>query len=95
MLVAAADERHWRVHAPRDPGQRGGTVAFDVPHAAEVAKALIAEDIVIDYRPGAGIRIAPHFYSTDDELRHCVSSIDEILSSGRWRKWQGVTSTVT
>jgi kynureninase len=94
-LIAEADARGWRVHAPRDPDRRGGTVAFDVPNAAAVARALLAEDIVIDFRPGAGIRVAPHFYTTDDELATCVGAIDDILASGRWQRFAGVTSTVT
>lgn len=94
-LVELADERRWRVHAPRDPARRGGTVAFDVPHAAETARALLDRDIVIDYRPGAGIRIAPHFYTTDAELETCVAAIDEILELGDWQRYTGVTSTVT
>ena len=94
-LIAAADARGWRVNAPRDAARRGGTVAFDVPHAAEVARALLARDVVIDYRPGAGIRVAPHFYTTDDELAACVAAIDEILATGAWTAFAGVTSTVT
>lgn len=94
-LVSEADARDWRVHAPRDAAERGGTIAFAVPHAAEVARALLAEDIVIDYRPGAGIRVAPHFYTTDEELVTCVAAIDDILATGRWQRFAGVTSTVT
>lgn len=94
-LVALADARGWRVHAPRDPARRGGTVAFDVPHAAEVARALLARDVVIDFRPGAGIRVAPHFYTTDAEIDGCVAAIDEILATGAWRQFAGVTSVVT
>lgn len=94
-LIAAADERGWRVSAPRETDLRGGTVAFDVPHAAEVARALLARDVVIDYRPGAGIRVAPHFYTTDDELRECVAAIDDILATSAWQAFAGVTSTVT
>ncbi len=94
-LLAQADTRGWRAHAPRDAARRGGTVAFDVPHAAEVARALLAQDVVIDFRPGAGIRIAPHFYTTDAELETCVSAIDEILASGRWQQFVGATPTVT
>ena len=94
-LLSQADSRGWRAHAPRDPARRGGTVAFDVPHAAEVARALLVQDVVIDFRPGAGIRIAPHFYTTDAELETCVAAIDEILASGRWQQFAGVTSTVT
>lgn len=94
-LVSAADARGWRVHAPRNPAERGGTVAFDTPHAAEVARALLARDIVIDFRPGAGIRVAPHFYTTDAELATCVDAIDEILSTGAWSAFVGQQSTVT
>lgn len=94
-LVASADARGWRVSAPRDPARRGGTVAFDVPHAAAVARALLARDVVIDYRPGAGIRVAPHFYTTDNELAACVAAIDDILDSGSWAPFAGVQSTVT
>jgi kynureninase len=94
-LIAKADERGWRVSAPRDSAQRGGTVAFDVPHAAEVARALLARDVVIDSRPGAGIRVAPHFYTTDDELDACIAAIDDILETGAWTQFAGVRSTVT
>jgi kynureninase len=94
-LIAMADERGWRVHAPRDAERRGGTVAFDVPQAADVARALLARDVVIDYRPGAGIRVAPHFYTTDAELDECVAAMDEILATGSWKAFAGVQSTVT
>jgi kynureninase len=94
-LVELADARGWSVKAPRDAAQRGGTVAFDLPHAAEVARALLARDIVIDFRPGAGIRVAPHFYTTDAELEACVAAMDDILATGAWEQFRGVTSTVT
>ena len=81
-LIALADERGFTVHAPRDAERRGGTVAFDVPHGPAVAQALLSRDIVIDYRPGAGIRVAPHFYTTDDELEAAVAALDDILASG-------------
>jgi kynureninase len=55
----------------------------------------LARDVVIDYRPGAGIRVAPHFYTTDDELAACVHAIDDILATGAWKAFAGVTSTVT
>ena len=94
-LVEMAESRGYRVTAPRDPARRGGTVAFDVPHAREVAQWLLARDIVVDYRPGAGIRIAPHFYTSDDELEHAVAAMDESLASGGWREHAGRSSVVT
>lgn len=94
-LIALADARGWTVHAPRDAARRGGTVAFSLPHAAEVARALLARDVVIDYRPGAGIRVAPHFYTTDAELEAVVAAMDDILATGAWQAFAGVQSTVT
>lgn len=86
-LIELADARGYRIHAPRDPNQRGGTVAIDVPHAYEVAQCLLARDILIDYRPGAGIRVAPHFYTRDDELESAVAAMDEALETGAWEQY--------
>ena len=94
-LVELAHARGFRVNAPHDASRRGGTVAFDVPHAYEVAQCLLERDIMVDFRPGAGIRIAPHFYTRDDELEDAVAAIDEILATCAWSKHEGRSSVVT
>jgi kynureninase len=94
-LIDLADARGFSVHAPRDPARRGGTVAFDVPHGPAVAQALLSRDIVIDYRPGAGIRVAPHFYTTDEELDAAVATLDEILASRSWESFAANRPVVT
>jgi len=94
-LIELADERGYPVNAPRDAARRGGTVAFDVPHAYEVAQSLIDRNIIVDFRPGAGIRVAPHFYTRDDELEEAVAAIAEIIATGAWSKHSGRTSVVT
>lgn len=95
LLIELADARGFPVHAPRDSARRGGTVAFDVPHGYEVSQYLLARGVIIDYRPGAGIRIAPHFYTRDDELEAAVAAIDEALATGTWREYAGSRSVVT
>ena len=67
-MIALADESGIRVASPREPGRRGGTVCLDLPHAAEVCHALLAGDVLLDHRPGVGLRLAPHFYTRDDEV---------------------------
>ena len=94
-IIGLADERGYRVHAPRDDARRGGTVAVDVPHAYEIAQVLLANDVLVDYRPGAGIRIAPHFYTTDEEIERAMSLIDATLSSGEWRRFESTRAVVT
>ena len=70
-------------------------MAFDVPHGADVAAELLARDVVIDYRPGAGIRVAPHFYTTDAEVERLVHEVDDILATDAWRKHEGARRVVT
>ena len=94
-LIELADAHGYPVLAPRDPARRGGTVAFDVPHGYEVAQYLLARNILVDYRPGAGIRIAPHFYTRDDELEGAVAAIAHALESGEWAGYAARTSVVT
>jgi kynureninase len=53
-----------------------------VPDGQEVARELARRQILVDYRPQAGIRVAPHFYTTDEELEHTVSEIRSIVSAG-------------
>jgi kynureninase len=50
---------------------------------------------VVDYREGAGVRIAPHFYNTDDEIRLTMRAIAEILADGSWQKHAASRSFVT
>ncbi len=80
-LIALAEERGLRVTSPRDPAQRGGTVTIDVDHGPAVTKELIRREILVDYRPGAGIRVSPHFYTTDEEVEHTVAQIAEIVET--------------
>jgi kynureninase len=94
-LIALADARGYAVNAPRDPERRGGTVAVDVPHGYEVSQFLLGRGILVDFRPGAGIRIAPHFYTADDELELVFAGIDEALASDAWREYDGARGVVT
>ncbi len=63
------------VRSVRDPNQRGGVIILDVPDGKAVTRELARREVIVDFRPGAGIRIAPHFYTTDDELAHTIDEI--------------------
>ena len=66
-----------------NPEHRGGVVIFDVPEGKQVTAELLRRDILVDFRPGAGIRIAPHFYTTDEELERSIYEIRNISSTLR------------
>jgi kynureninase len=78
-LIALADQRGWPVNTPRDPEQRGGTVSIAMPEAADVCRELLLRDILVDYRPQAGVRMSPHFYTKDEELETAVAAVEDIL----------------
>lgn len=74
-LIELADEAGFPVRSPRDARERGGVVILDVPNGKEVTQELGRREVLVDYRPQAGIRIAPHFYTTDEELDHTIAEI--------------------
>jgi kynureninase len=94
-VIELARERGWTVNAAPDPSRRAGTVAIDVPHACEVAAELNSRNVLVDYRPKAGIRIAPHFYNTDDEIVFALAQVGDILGDGSWKKHISRGHTVT
>ena len=95
LLAELADAAGFPVNTLRDPARRGGTVTVNPPHAYEVSRELLARDIVIDYRAQAGIRISPHFYNTDDEVRLVVEAMQDILETGAWQRHAGQQTFVT
>jgi len=78
-LIELADARGWPVNTPRDPDRRGGTVSIDMPNSQEVCARLLARDVIVDWRPKAGVRLSPHFYTVDEELDVAVAAIEEVL----------------
>ena len=82
-LMDLADEAGFKVNTPRKAEERGGTVTLDVPNGHEIVKELLRRDILVDFRPGAGIRVAPHFYTSDEELDVVIREIQGLLASSR------------
>ena len=92
LLIDLADAAGFEVHSMRDPSRRGGAVIVNVPEAAAVYAELEERSILGDFRPGAGIRVGPHFFSTDDEIRHVITQIADILESGAWQRHAGAVA---
>jgi kynureninase len=79
LLLAEADARGIRTPTPRDPAKRSGWIGLAVPDGARITQTLIERRIFVDYRPGCGIRIGPHFYTTADEILALFGALDELM----------------
>ena len=77
-LIELAEEAGLRVTSPPKPENRGGTITVAIDHAGAVTKELIRREFIVDYRPGAGIRISPHFYTSDEELELVIDEVKKI-----------------
>jgi len=85
-LMEGAKSRGWRVNTPENSIERAGTVSIDCPHAYEVCRELLAREILVDYRPKAGVRFSPHFYNREEECEFALEQVGEILSTRAWEK---------
>ena len=88
-LINLAEEAGFEVTSPKNSERRGGTVTVAHEHAAAIAKELIRRDFIIDYRPGAGVRISPHLYTKDEELELVIEEMKKIAASDAHREVAG------
>jgi kynureninase len=95
MIIELADQAGYQINTLRTVEQRAGTVTVNMPSSYEISRALLARNIVIDYREGAGIRIAPHFYNTEDEVRLAMAAIAEVIEDGSWQPFSVKRDFVT
>ena len=80
-LMDAAQAAGYRLNTPLQDHERGGSVIIDVPNGSAVAVELVRRGVIIDYRAGAGIRIAPHFYNTEAEIDHAMATLQDLVIS--------------
>jgi kynureninase len=92
LLYYLADEGGFGVQSTREAERRGGAVILDVPEAAAVYAELEERAILCDFRPGAGIRVGPHFFTTDDELRFVVDQIADVIETGTFERHLGAVA---
>lgn len=78
-MIDLAKEAGFRINTPDADGERGGAVIVDVPNAKAATDELIRREVIVDYRPGAGIRMAPHFYNTVEEIEHAMTVLTSIV----------------
>jgi kynureninase len=77
-LIELAEEAGFEVTSPKSSADRGGTITVGHPDAAAITKELIRREFIVDFRPGAGVRISPHFYTSDEELELVIQEMKKI-----------------
>ena len=92
LLIALADAAGFGIASPRDRERRGGTVTVHVDEFPAVHKELSERQILCDFRPGARIRIGPHYYTSDDELRRVIAQIGEIVETRAYERHLGAVA---
>ena len=80
-IIEAALARGFTIPTPLEAERRTGWIGIDFPGADRATQALIDRRIFIDYRPGCGMRVGPHFYSTDEDIDAFFHALDEIARS--------------
>ena len=92
LLIELLDDAGFEISSPREPARRGGTVLVRTPDDAAVQRELGERGIICDFRPDAGIRLGPHFYNTEDELRQTVAQLVDIVESGAFERHSGAAA---
>jgi kynureninase len=92
LLIDLADEAGFELGSPRDADRRGGTVTVRTPEFEAVQRELAERQILCDFRPDAGLRLGPHYYNTDGELRHAMTQIVQIVETGAHERHLGAVA---
>src|SRR3954469_24829901 len=94
LLIDSLDAAGFEIASPREAHRRGGTILVRTPDDAAVHRELGERGIVCDFRPDpvGGIRLGPHFYNTEDEVRLAVSELTDIVASGAYEKHPGAAA---
>ena len=79
-MIERAREAGFRLNTPEEDAERAGAVIVDVPDPGAAAAELIRREVIVDFRPGAGVRMAPHFYNTDEEVDHAMATLASIAA---------------
>ena len=77
-IAGMALERGLRVNSPLEPERRTGWIGIDFDGAEGACRRLIERRVFVDYRPGCGIRVGPHFYTEDAEIDEFFKVLESV-----------------
>jgi kynureninase len=79
-MIEFALEQEWKINSPRNVNERGGSVMINVDDGPAMVDRLAQRKVFVDCRPGVGLRISPHFFSTDEEVAEAMMILSQLLS---------------
>ena len=92
LLISLCDEAGLEVVSPRDPARRGGAVVVSTPDHAGCHRELSERGVICDFRPEAGIRLGPHFFNSEDEVRRAIGELADVVATGAYAKHTGAAA---
>jgi kynureninase len=92
LLVELLSQAGFDLTGPLEAERRGGTVTVRTPAFESVHAELAAREILCDFRPESGLRLGPHYFTTDDELRFAVDQIVEIVATRAYERHLGAVA---
>jgi kynureninase len=92
LLIDLLEGAGFEISSPREPARRGGTVLVRTPDDPAVHRELGERGIICDFRPDAGIRLGPHFFNTEGELRETVAELVDIVETGAFERHSGAAA---
>ncbi len=100
LIIRKVKERGFRLFSPEEDGLRGGAISISLPHAFSIKQALVKRGVKVDFRKGLEkewdvIRVAPHFYTKDEEIEALFEEIDEILRKEEFKRYSSKIKDVT
>jgi kynureninase len=80
-MIEFALAHGWKVNSPREVSERGASVMIYVDDGPAMVNRLNERKVFVDCRPGVGLRISPHFFNTDEEVREAMGILAELMQS--------------
>ena len=78
-IIDFALSRGWTINTPLALDDRGGSVMIAVADAPAIVEQLAERRVFVDWRPGAGLRISPHFFNTDEEVDEAMNILASLI----------------
>ena len=76
FLIKGLEKKGFEVVSPQEPGSRSGIVVFKAKDPQKIWRKLLAHKIYASPR-GVGIRVAPHFYNSFEEIETLLKKLIE------------------